>query len=179
MSTFTWLLSLITILLSTLVIVLILASPSYTLLSSVYHFVSAQIASPSSPTANSIGVKITSPALGQKVPIDSVLTVTGTSTDTSSTNCQASVIVNNIKPYKPAIPTGINDYSTWDFLLNSSYTSIKEGPNNKITAKLVCPPNLTKWYSVNVTGISSANPNNTLSSPSQLISSFLFEIRWT
>jgi hypothetical protein len=167
-------LSPITLLLSTLLVVLIWASPSYTLLFSVYHFVSAQIASPSSPSANPIGVKITSPNSGQQVPIDSVLSVRGTSTDTSSTNCQASVIVNNIKPYKPAIPTGINDYSTWDFLLNSSYTSIKEGPNNKITAKLVCPSNLTKWYSVNVTGISSAtaNTNNTLSSPSQPISSF-------
>jgi hypothetical protein len=167
-------LSPITLLLSTLLVVLIWASPSYTLLFSVYHFVSAQIASPSSPSANPIGVKITSPNSGQQVPIDSVLSVRGTSTDTSSTNCQASVIVNNIKPYKPAIPTGINDYSTWDFLLNSSYTSIKEGPNNKITAKLVCPSNLTKWYSVNVTGISSAtaNTNNTLSSPSQPLSSF-------
>ena len=166
--------SLITLLLFILLVVLIWASHSYTLLFSTYHFVSAQIASSSLPSANPIGVKITSPASGQQVPIDSVLSVTGTSTDTSSTNCQASVIVNNIKPYKPAIPTGINDFSTWDFLLNSSYTSIKEGSNNKITAKLVCPPNLTKWYSVNVTGISSAttNTNNTLSSPSQLISSF-------
>ena len=140
---------------------------------SVYHFVSAQIAS-SSPSTNPIGVKINSPSSGQQVPIDSGLKVRGTSTDTSSTNCQASVIVNNIKPYRPAKPTGINDYSTWDFLLNSSYTSIKEGPNNKITAKLVCPPSLTKWYSVNVTGISSSidNTNSTLSSPSQLISSF-------
>ena len=166
--------SLITLLLLILLVVLIWASSSYTLLLSGYHSVSAQIASYSLPSANPIGVKITSPALGQQVPIDSVLRVTGTSTDTTSTNCQASVIVNNIKPYKPAIPAGINDFSTWDFLLNSSYTSIKEGPNNKITAKLVCPPNLTKWYSVNVTGISSAttNTNNTLSSPSQLISSF-------
>jgi hypothetical protein len=171
-STFIGLLSLIT-LLFILLVVLIWASPSYTLLFSAYHSISAQIASPSSPSANPIGVKITSPAPGKQVPIDSVLAVTGTSTDTFSTNCQASVIVNNIKPYKPAIPTGINDYSAWDFLLNSSYTSIKEGPNNKITAKLECPPNLTKWYSVNVTGISSAtaNTNNTLSS-SQLISSF-------
>jgi hypothetical protein len=38
-------------------------------------------------------------------------------------------------------------------LLTSIYASIKEGPDNKITAKLVCHPNLTKWYSVNVTGI--------------------------
>ena len=172
MSTFIGLLSLIA-LLFILLVVLIWSSPSYTPLFSAYHFVSAQIASPSSPSANPIGVKITSPASGQQVPIDSVLSVHGTSTDTSSTNCQASVIVNNIKPYKPALPTEINDYSAWDFILNSSYTSIKEGPNNKITAKLECPPNLTKWYSVNVTGISSATANsiNTLSSPSQLISS--------
>jgi hypothetical protein len=172
-STFIGLLSLIAILLFILLVVLIWASPSYTPLFSSYHFVSAQIASPSSLSANPIGVKIISPASGQLVPIDSVLSVRGTSTDTSSTNCQASVIVNNIKPYKPALPTEINDYSAWDFILNSSYTSIKEGPNNKITAKLECPPNLTKWYSVNVTGVSSAtaNSNNTLSSPSQLISS--------
>jgi hypothetical protein len=39
-------------------------------------------------------------------------------------------------------------------LLNSSYTSIRDSPDNKITSKLVCGPNLTKWYSVNVTGIS-------------------------
>ncbi|HJR47100.1 MAG TPA: PKD domain-containing protein, partial [Nitrososphaeraceae archaeon] len=40
-----------------------------------------------------------------------------------------------------------------------------------ITAKLVCPPNLTKWYSVNVTGIplSSATSNSTLISPSNLV----------
>lgn len=169
----TRLLSLSTLLLAILFVALIWINSSYTSLFSVYHSVFAQIAS-SSPSANPIGVKITSPASGQQVPIDSVLTVTGTSTDTSSTNCQASVIVNNIKPYKPAIPTGTNDYSTWDFLLNSSYTPIKEGPNNKITAKLVCPPNLTKWYSVNVTGTSSSPPgqDNTLSSPSQLVSSF-------
>ena len=115
-----------------------------------------------------MGVKITSPTSGQQVPLNSVLRVSGSSTDTLSTDCQASVILNNIKPYQPAIPAGINDYSTWDFLLNSSYTSIKEGPNNKITAKLVCPPDLTKWYSVNVTGIPSAQDilNRTLSSPS-------------
>ena len=113
------LLSLITLLLLILLVVLIWASSSYTLLLSGYHSVSAQIASYSLPSANPIGVKITSPALGRQVPESHVLRVTGTSTDTTSTNCQASVIVNNIKPYKPAIPAGINDFSTWDFLLNS------------------------------------------------------------
>ena len=56
----------------------------------------------------------------------------------------------------------------WSFLLNSSYTSIKEGSSNKITAKLECPPNLTKWYSVNVTGMPSSpgESNRSLSAPS-------------
>jgi hypothetical protein len=137
--------------------------------------VSAQISSISpSPSSGTIGVKITSPTRGQEVPINSALSLSGSSTDTISTNCQASVIVNNIRPYKPVTPAETNDFSTWNFLLNSSYTSIKEGPNNKITAKLECPPNLTKWYSVNITGIPPARDsiNHTFSSPSpsQMIS---------
>jgi hypothetical protein len=130
--------------------------------------VSAQISSISpSPSSGTIGVKITSPTRDQEVPINSALSLSGSSTDTLSTNCQASVIVNNIKPYKPVTPAEINDYSTWNFLLNSSYASIKEGPNNKITAKLECPPDLTKWYSINVTGVPPAREglNHTFSSP--------------
>jgi PKD domain len=133
------------------------------------HPISAQISSISpSPSSGTIGVKITSPTRGQEVPINGALSLSGSSTDTLSTNCQASVIVNNIRPYKPVNPAEINDYSKWNFLLNSSYTSIKEGPNNKITAKLECPPNLTKWYSVNVTGVPPAREsiNHTFSSPS-------------
>src|SRR5918993_3554855 len=164
-------LSLLTLLLAGLLVALIWTSFGYTPLSSIpNHHVSAQIASTLSPSSP-VGVKITSPVPGQQVHIDGALKVSGTSTDTPSTNCQASVIVNNIKPYQPVTPAGINDYSTWNFLLNSSYASIKEGSNNKITAKLVCPPNFTKWYSVNVTGIplSSATSNSTLISPSNLV----------
>jgi hypothetical protein len=164
-------LSLLTLLLASLLVALIWISFGYTPLFSIpNHPVSAQIASTLSPSSP-VGVKITSPVHGQQVHIDNALKVSGTSTDTPSTNCQASVIVNNIKPYQPVTPAGINDYSTWNFLLNSSYASIKEGSNNKITAKLVCPPNLTKWYSVNVTGIplSSATSNSTLISPSNLV----------
>jgi hypothetical protein len=164
-------LSLLTLLLASLLVALIWISFGYTPLFSIpNHNVSAQIVSTLSPSSP-VGVKITSPVPGQQVHIDSALKVSGTSTDTPSTNCQASVIVNNIKPYQPVTSAGINDYSTWNFLLNSSYTSIKEGSNNKITAKLVCPPNLTKWYSVNVTGIqlSSATSNSTLISPLNLV----------
>jgi hypothetical protein len=114
----------------------------------------------------SIGVKITSPATGQEVSVinnnsnnNNNLTISGTSTDDALTDCQVSVIVNNVKPYQPTVANssgGKDDYSRWNFLLNSSYASINEGPNNKITAKILCHPNLTKWYSVNITGVAAA-----------------------
>ena len=117
----------------------------------------------------SIGVKITSPATGQEVPVinnssnNNNLPISGTSTDDALTDCQVSVIVNNVKPYQPTVANssgGKDDYSRWNFLLNSSYASINEGPNNKITAKILCPPNLTKWYSVNITGAAAAAPSS-------------------
>jgi PKD domain len=107
-----------------------------------------------------IGVKITSPTTGQSVPAgeDQQLHIAGTSTDDSTSNCKVTVIVNGIKPYQPVTAngsSGINDdYSTWNYLLNSSYTSLTDSSDNKITSKLVCGPDLIKWYSVNVTGIS-------------------------
>lgn len=117
----------------------------------------------------SIGVKITSPAIGQKVSVinnssnNNNLTISGTSTDDALTDCQVSVIVNNVKPYQPTVANSSgekDDYSRWNFLLNSGYASINEGPNNKITAKILCPPNLTKWYSVNVTGVSAPSSSS-------------------
>jgi hypothetical protein len=70
--------------------------------------------------------------------------------------------VNSIRPYQPATANGsigqASDYSRWFFILSPNYTSIKEGIN-EITARLSCLPsittgnNLTKWYSVNVTGV--------------------------
>src|SRR5215211_2607016 len=46
---------------------------------------------------NTVGVKITSPVTGQKVPIGE-LKVLGTSTDNATTDCQVYVDVNDIKP---------------------------------------------------------------------------------
>jgi hypothetical protein len=117
-----------------------------------------QTALPPAPRPE-IGVKITSPTAGQTVSAgdDQQLHIAGSSTDDSISNCEVAVIVNGVRPYQPVLAngsSGIKDYSTWNYLLNSSYTSIKASPDNKITAKLVCGPNLTKWYSVNVTGIS-------------------------
>ena len=125
-----------------------------------------------SPTQE-IGVKITSPSTGSSISIGEKqgpqLEVSGTSTDNSNTDCQVSVIVNGMKPYQLVSANGsggINDFSSWNFLLNSSYASMNEGPNNKITSKIVCPPNSTKWYSVNVTGILSNATILNITSPS-------------
>jgi hypothetical protein len=102
------------------------------------------------------GIKITSPTIGQHVPVGS-LTVSGISKDNATADCQVYVIANNLRPYQNASgagPDGKNDYSRWNFILTSKYTLIKEGVN-KITAKFSCKPNSTiaAFYSINVTGI--------------------------
>lgn len=101
------------------------------------------------------GVRITSPAKGQQVPIGT-LTVTGISKDNPAINCHVFVIVNSVKPYQNAAaagPGGASDYSKWNFMVTSKYTPIKEGVN-RITAKFSCSsnPDVASFYSVNATG---------------------------
>ncbi len=102
-------------------------------------------------------VKITSPAKTQQVAVGKNLVVSGTSVDNTTSDCNVSVIVNGVKPYRLASANGDaghNDYSKWNFTLTPAYTSIKQG-QNKITAKFSCTndPNLVSHSSINVTGI--------------------------
>jgi hypothetical protein len=92
-------------------------------------------------------VKITSPTRGQQIPAGKDLAVSGTSIDNATAKCEVSVIVNNVKPYQPAISTvgpgrtgGAADYSKWKFDITSKYTTIKPG-QNKITARFECEDN--------------------------------------
>jgi hypothetical protein len=106
------------------------------------------------------GVKITSPAKDQNVPVGE-LQISGTSADNAATNCQVLVDVNDIKPFQKAIatgPDGQNDYSSWSFKYTDAYHLITEG-SNELTAKLSCSDKniKPKWYSVNITGV--ANPD--------------------
>ena len=96
------------------------------------------------PTASptTLGVKITTPASNQQVPFQNnnnrSLQITGTSTDTIDTDCQVSVIANDIRPYQNTTATGPGgeiDYSTWIYSLAPPL--IKEGPN-KVTARISC-----------------------------------------
>jgi RTX calcium-binding nonapeptide repeat (4 copies) len=119
-----------------------------------------------------IGVNITSPERGKTIPISSNLTISGKSTDSpAADDCNIAVIVNAIRPYQPATANGStggpDDYSGWFFVLNPNYTSLKEG-ENEITAKLTClPGNMTKWYSVNVTGVTLTQDTSTLNTTAQ------------
>ena len=128
-------------------------------------------------------IKITSPTNGQNVSTGSNLTISGSATGTNTTSpstgnnkddnrCYVSVIVNNIKPYQNATaggPKGVNDYSKWYYTLSTKFGAMKEG-QNKLTGRLSClqasninsnsanvintTNNLIKWFSVNVTGVS-------------------------
>jgi hypothetical protein len=104
------------------------------------------------------GVKIMSPDKGDLVPLNSnkSLVIHGISKDNATSDCDVSVIINNVKPYQNVQPTGAqgaNDYSNWQYTVSSNYTNINEG-NNKITSKILClggPQTLQAYYSVNVT----------------------------
>ena len=120
------------------------------------------------------GVKITSPVEGQQVPISKDLGISGTSLANATSQCQISVGVNRIKPYQNATaagPGGAADYSKWNFVLTPKYTTIKEGPNNKITARYSCNisnPNLESFDSVNVTGITTPTTPTTTNITKQI-----------
>ena len=90
--------------------------------------------------AEPLGIKITSPAKGQRIPIDNHnLTVAGISTYNTSMNCQVSILMNDMKPYKQATAKGENgtmDYSTWKYIFTSKDFLIKEG-DNRLTAKSI------------------------------------------
>ena len=109
------------------------------------------------PSQKIHSVKIASPAKAQQVAAGKNLVVSGTSVDNTTSDCNVSVIVNGVKPYRLASANGDagqKDYSKWNFTLTPAYTSIKQG-QNKITAKFSCTndPNLISHSSVNVTGV--------------------------
>jgi hypothetical protein len=127
------------------------------------------------PLSHGMALKIVSPVKGQHIPTGTNLTVTGTSSDNSSTNCQISLLLNDLKPYQKTTPTGKSssggeDYSSWRYVLNNStYSSIKQGIN-KITSKMTCAntdqprvinAGVSKWYSINVTGVPAKTAQST------------------
>ena len=91
------------------------------------------------------------------------LTITGTSTDTTTRECQVYADWNDKKPFQRVVaagPAGNGDYSRWNYTYTATYHEITNG-TNELTSKISClanPTNLTKWYSINVTGIEGLIP---------------------
>jgi hypothetical protein len=122
-----------------------------------YATTGGKVFSSSSPS-NPISIKIVNPDNDQTTNVKDKLEISGESRYSPGHDCQVSVIVNDVKPYQKATPTGAgmeNDYSTWNYTVNSDYTTIREG-DNRVTARLICSDeqgeDLRKWYSVNVVG---------------------------
>ncbi|CAN5433931.1 hypothetical protein BH18THE2_BH18THE2_23530 [soil metagenome] len=123
------------------------------------------------PLAKPIGVKIVSPIANQTIPVGE-LNISGTSTDTATTDCNVYVDVNDFRPLQnttAAGPGGQTDYSNWTFTYTKKYHLITEG-QNELTAKVSCSGNSlinntsnissanSKWYSINVTGMAVQTP---------------------
>jgi hypothetical protein len=124
------------------------------------QYLSPQQASQSFQPA--VAVKITSPTTSQNVSTGQ-LTITGTSTDTTTRECQVYADWNDRKPFQRVVaagPAGNGDYSRWNYTYTATYHEITNG-TNELTSKISClanPTNLTKWYSINVTGIEGLIP---------------------
>ena len=116
----------------------------------------AKLSGTQNTTQQQHGVRITSPTKGEQVPVGG-LTISGISTDNTNTDCQVSVNINDLKPLVNATatgPGGVNDYSNWTITFDkNSPQTIKQGIND-LSSKLSCvnPSNVTKFYSINVTG---------------------------
>ena len=118
-----------------------------------------------------ISIKIESPLSNQQVSVGE-LTISGTSSDNSTSQCQVYVDWNNLKPYQLATPKGSNgsaDFSNWSFTYTSKYHLIQTGLND-LTSKITClvppaGPTVTKWNSVNVTGSTSPNQSSNVQLP--------------
>ena len=137
-----------------------------------YHYfhtldVQAQLQPQQQQPSPMLSIKITSPMTGQQVPVGE-LRISGTSTDSATTDCTVYADWNNTKPFQTATatgPAGVNDYSRWTFTYTDDYHLITNGTNN-LTSKLSCvgddsnigtTANLTKSYSANVIGITESS----------------------
>src|SRR5919106_6720920 len=94
-------------------LVVMLCSSALFLPERVSHLYAQNTTSSQPPTTQpptTLGVKITAPANDQQVSFQNSnnrsLQLTGTSTDTINTDCQVSVIANDIKPYQKTMATG-------------------------------------------------------------------------
>jgi hypothetical protein len=153
----------------------------------------AQSLTTSHPSSGTVlpTIQITLPQAGQQVP-PGELTIEGISSDNEDTDCTVYADVNDITPMQNVSAAGdskkVNDFSKWSFTYTPEYHLIKLG-ENELTAKITClnernanadafhlmstsaapldsSPPLSKWHTVNVTGVTGAPSVSPVSSPS-------------
>jgi hypothetical protein len=153
----------------------------------------AQSLTTSHPSSGTVlpTIQITSPQADQQVP-PGELTIQGISSDNEDTDCTVYADVNDITPMQNVSAAGdskkVNDFSKWSFTYMPKYQLIKLG-DNELTAKITClnernpnadalqlmstsaapsdsSPPLSKWHTVNVTGVTGAPSVSPVSSPS-------------
>lgn len=126
-------------------------------------------------------IQIISPQEGEQVP-PGELAIHGISSDNEDTDCRVYADVNDITPMQNVSAAGDSgeedDFSKWSFTYTPRYQLIKQG-DNELTAKITClnernpnadafhlmsasaaplnsSPPLSKWHTVNVTGVAGA-----------------------
>jgi hypothetical protein len=153
----------------------------------------AQSLTTSHPSSGTVlpTIQITLPQAGQQVP-PGELTIEGISSDNEDTDCTVYADVNDITPMQNVSAAGdskkVNDFSKWSFTYTPEYQLVKLG-ENELTAKITClnernpnadafhlmstsaapldsSPPLSKWHTVNVTGVTGAPSVSPVSSPS-------------
>ena len=117
------------------------------------------------PSGTGGAVKIETPVDSTNLPAGD-LTISGTSSDDDTTNCQVYADWNDLKPMQNVSangPKGISDFSKWSFTYTSNYHNIVEG-QNELTSKITCYDSgqnaTSKSYSINVTGTQAMNKNS-------------------